>query len=291
MAPNPGALQHKAQGLAATLPPLLVAADRIAAIVSQGVHGRRRVGQGETFWQFRRYQSGDPAQAIDWRQSARGTPLFVRETEWAGAQSVWLWRDGSNSMRYRSHRNLPEKEERASLLLLALAALLVRAGERIALAGDARAPATGRAVLSRLAQTLPTQPPGSGLPPAAPLPRHANTVLFSDFLTPLDEIDAAVRRLAGGGVRGHLVQILDPAEDSLPFTGRVLFDGLEGEGETLIRRTEDVRTDYTGRMRAHQAGLSAIARAAGWTFTVHHTDMPPQAALLALHAALGGNGR
>ena len=98
----PAATTQRAEQLAATLPPLLVAADRIAATVAQGVHGRRRVGQGETFWQFRRYEPGDPASKIDWRQSAKTQPLFVREMEWAAAQSVWLWRDGSGSMRWRS---------------------------------------------------------------------------------------------------------------------------------------------------------------------------------------------
>ncbi len=48
-------LRQRAEALAATLPPLLVAAERVAATVAQGVHGRRRAGMGESFWQFRRY--------------------------------------------------------------------------------------------------------------------------------------------------------------------------------------------------------------------------------------------
>src|SRR5690348_11078441 len=86
-------LRDRAEQLAAALPPLLVAAERVAATVAQGVHGRRRVGQGETFWQFRRYESGDPLPRIDWRESAKSQHVYVRETEWEAAQSVWLWRD------------------------------------------------------------------------------------------------------------------------------------------------------------------------------------------------------
>ena len=82
-------IHHKAEELAALLP-LMVAAERVAATVSQGVHGRRSVGQGETFWQFRRYGFGDSTQLIDWRQSAKSQPVYVRETEWEAAQSVWL---------------------------------------------------------------------------------------------------------------------------------------------------------------------------------------------------------
>ena len=96
------ALRQRAEEAAAALPPLLVAAERVAATVAQGVHGRRRVGQGETFWQFRQYQPGDAASRIDWRESAKSQRLYVRETEWEAAQSVWLWRDGSASMDYTS---------------------------------------------------------------------------------------------------------------------------------------------------------------------------------------------
>src|SRR5258708_13944527 len=89
---------HRSLELAGTLPALMVAADRVAATVIQGVHGRRRVGQGDAFWQYRPYRDGDSASQIDWRQSARSRHLFVRETEWEAAPSVWLWRHPSPSM-------------------------------------------------------------------------------------------------------------------------------------------------------------------------------------------------
>src|SRR5206468_5504754 len=124
-------VQHRAEQLAARLPALLVAADRVATTVAQGVHGRRRVGQGDSFWQFRQYEPGDAAQRIDWRESAKSQRLYVRETEWEAAQSVWLWRDASPSMEYTSAGYVPggewpTKRDRAELLLVALASLLVR---------------------------------------------------------------------------------------------------------------------------------------------------------------------
>jgi len=287
MPPAPLQLQRRAEELASLLPPLLVAAQRVAAHVAPGVHGRRRVGPGETFWQFRRYQPGDPVTAIDWRKSAKSDPVFVRETEWTAAQAVWLWHDRSPSMEYRSAPHLPTKRDRAALLVLALAVLLERGGEAIGLLGDARGPSQGRAVLTRLATTLSEPTIGDNLPPPTPLPRHAQIVLAGDFLAPLDEVDTLVRRLAERGAAGHMVQILDPAEEALPFEGRVRFAGLEGEGETLITRTEDVREAYIGRLAAHRDGLAAIARSVGWRFAVHHTDQPPQTILLTLHGALG----
>ncbi|HEX9159149.1 MAG TPA: DUF58 domain-containing protein, partial [Rhizomicrobium sp.] len=104
-------LGAKADALGAALPPLLVAAERLASTVALGVHGRRRSGMGETFWQFRRYAHGDARGAIDWRQSAKSQHLFVREREWEAAETVWFWCDGSSSMDFSSDANVCTKRE------------------------------------------------------------------------------------------------------------------------------------------------------------------------------------
>ncbi|MCW2242916.1 DUF58 domain-containing protein [Azospirillum canadense] len=281
--------QQRAEGLAATLPPLLVAAERVAATVAQGVHGRRRVGLGETFWQFRRYQPGDSPQMIDWRQSGKTQPVFVRENEWEAAQTVWLWRDRSPSMDYRSDKELPTKRDRADLLTLATAVLLVRGGERVGLLNSGVRPDHGKFALNRMAGLMTdprTAHDPDGLPKPEPLPRHAQVVLVGDLLSPLPEIHACVSALTGRGVRGHMLQVLDPAEETLPYDGRVEFEGFEGEEELLVPRVEAIRQTYLERLRAQQDGLAALARAAGWTFAVHRTDRPPQSALLGLWGAL-----
>jgi uncharacterized protein (DUF58 family) len=282
-------LHHKAEALAASLPPLMVAADRVAATVSQGVHGRRRVGQGETFWQYRRYQWGDPVRDIDWRRSAKSDPIYVRQNEWEAAQSVWLWSDRSESMHYRSNRRLPEKSERADLLTLALASLLLRGGEHIAALGHSMSPGAGKMALHLMAQTMAADDRGgeaTSLPPFAPLPRFARVVLVSDFFEPLDAVNRTMGRLADRGVGGHLLQVIDPAEESLPFGGRARFEGTENEGNALIGRVESVRRDYGKIFEEHREGLKALAHTAGWTFATHVTDRPPQAALLGLYLAV-----
>ena len=280
-----------AEALGARLPPLLVAADRVAATVAQGVHGRRRVGQGDSFWQFRRFALGDPLTRVDWRQSAksgRGAPdgWFVRETEWEAAQTVCLWRDASASMRWRSRQVPVEKRERANLLLLALASLLLRGGERVtAMRPDSR-PVTNRSGLDRMAAELEAADDDGGLPPAVRLPRFGSVVLFSDFLSPLDDIRTLIGRFAAVPVTGYLLQILDPAETALPYRGRIRFRGLEHDGDTLIPRAESVREAYAVRLKAQQDGLAAICSAAGFGFGVHRTDRPPELALLTLYQAL-----
>jgi uncharacterized protein (DUF58 family) len=280
-----------AEALGARLPPLLVAADRVASTVAQGVHGRRRVGQGDSFWQFRRFVSGDPLARVDWRQSAksgRGAPdgWFIRETEWEAAQTICLWRDGSPSMRWRSRQVEVEKRDRASLLLLALSSLLLRGGERVMMMqADAR-PVASRSGLDRLVSALESTADDNGVPPPVRLPRHGTVVLFSDFLSPLDELRALVGRFAAVPVTGYLLQILDPAETALPYQGRVRFRGMESDGDALIPRVESVREAYADRLRAQQDGLAQICSAAGFGFGVHRTDHPPEMALLTLYQAL-----
>lgn len=287
MSPAAPPLQQRAEQLAATLPPLLVAAERVAATVAQGVHGRRRVGQGETFWQFRGYEPHDPPQLIDWRQSAKSDRVFVRELEWEAAQSVWIWRDVSPSMAWRSSDELPEKRGRADLLALALSVLLVAAGEHVSLVGSGLRPATGRSALPKLATIIERhQEAPDNLPPTLPLPRNAQIVLMGDLLAPLEDIDRVVREYVERGLRGHLLQVLDPAETDLPYQGRVRFSGLEGEESWLLSRAEAVRGDYKERLASQQRGLEAIARVSGWSYAIHRTDHPPQSALLALYAAL-----
>lgn len=284
----PSNLRLDAERLAGGLPALQVEARRIAETVAQGIHGRRRVGPGESFWQFRPYVPGDRPQSIDWRTSARGDAVYVREMEWASAATVYLWRDTSPSMDWRSDRNLPLKRERAELLLLALAALLLRGGERVGLLTAGERPRIGRGALAALTERLERDAatPGEALPPPHPLPRHARAVLFGDFLSPLEEIEARLRRITGQGVSGQLVLLLDPAETALPFEGRVRFEGLEDEGAWLVPRVETLRGQYLERQKAHEEGLAAICRALGWRLQRHLTGQPATQALLELYLGL-----
>jgi len=175
-------LRGSAEGIAATLPPLLAEAEHLAATVIMGDHGRRRPGQGETFWQYRRAVQGDEYASIDWRRSARSDHLYIRQTEWEAAQTVSLWVDPAQAMNYRGNKNAPTKAERASVLAMAVSILLNRGGERISLLGtDAAEPKRGVRQVERIAAELAANAKAddSGEPPQVHLPHGIRAVYLS----------------------------------------------------------------------------------------------------------------
>ena len=285
----PDVIRPQSEALASRFAPLQVRAERIAATVAQGMHGRRRAGQGESFWQFRRYQQFDEARRIDWRRSARGRDLFIRENEWEAAQSLWIWRDSSPSMRYRSQRDIPEKGERADVLAAALAVLLTNGGENVGLLGEGMSARGGRTGLNILIEAMLVSTGGTSVPPREPLPRHAAVVLIADFLEPISVYRDSISALAGRGCVGHCVQVLDPSEEAFPFAGRIRFEGAEDEAPHLLRRADRVRDEYREKLALHREELKDLATTFGWSFAVHSTDQPAEAALLSLYGALSRN--
>jgi uncharacterized protein (DUF58 family) len=287
------ALQHQAQKLASILPPLLLEAERVASSLQQGIHGRRRAGMGESFWQFRRYAPGDAATRIDWRQSARTDKLFIREREWEAAQNVYLWADSSGSMRYGSNKNLPTKTERAHVLMLALASLLLSGGEQVTWLSAEPTVARGKTGLKRIAAhiDLNRAENGTSAPPQIRIARHAHMILCSDFLTPADELEKFMRHYAALNLRGALLHILDPAETDLPFEGRLELQGCESEVSLLLPNARALRDQYRQRMEEHKQRLKRYAESAGWFYLPHVTSESPHSKLLQLYQYLSADLR
>jgi len=288
------ALEGEAHGLADRLPDLLVEAMRVSSTVAHGIHGRRRAGPGETFWQFRQFQASDAATLIDWRRSASSDHLYVREREWEAAHTIWLWPDLSPSMDFCSHIAKVTKRDRTLVLMLAAAELLVRGGERVALLGLTR-PTASRKATTKLAEALAINATApalkESLPPAERLSRFCGVLLLSDFLEPIDAISERIKFLAQNRVSGHLIQIIDPAEETLPYEGRTEFLGFEGDGRWIADRAEALRAQYQAKLRAHRANLEDIARRVGWSFLLHHTDRSAAEPLLNLIMRLQNSGR
>ena len=280
------ALRHEGEDAAARLPALMAEADRIAATVAQGVHGRRRSGIGETFWQYRHHRPEDGRAAVDWRQSAKSDQLFVRQNEWEAANTVALWRDGSPSMQFASSRNLASKADRAAVCLIALAALLTQGGERVSVLGESAISRTGALGLERVSRRLVTGPGAATAVEAPHVSRFTRIVLASDFLDPPETWQARLSRFATMESNGVLLRIVDPAEEDFPYKGRTRFEA-PGSGETLLfGRAEEARKAYRERWQEQGERLTALARQFGWTLITHRTDRPATSAVLSLYKTL-----
>ena len=220
-------IRREVTTLSARLPSLVIAARRVAQTVRHGVHGRRRAGSGETFWQFRPFLSGEPSSRVDWRRSAREDRAFVREREWEAAHTVWIWFDRSLSMQFVSSLAQASKIDRAGLLALAFADLCVRGGERAGLLGLTRPLAT-QGVVERFAEAIATEERLRGssqaaLPPALPAAPRSMVLLIGDFLSDPEDVARAVRAVSAEGAIGELVMIVDPVEETYPFSGNTEF--------------------------------------------------------------------
>jgi uncharacterized protein (DUF58 family) len=281
------AAQRSARQLVATMPRLVLEARRVAASVFHGLHGRRRAGPGENFWQYRRFHSGEPASRVDWRRSARDDHLYVREREWEAAHTVWIWPDRSASMEFASKQSLEWKLDRALVLTFALGELLVRGGERVGIPGAMR-PTANRGVIERMAEAILHQSgvPQS-LPPAFTAGPRDEVCLLGDFWSPATEVKNALAAIVSNGAGGQIVQIVDPAEETFPSAGRVEFLEPEGAGSITVGRAETWREDYVRRLALHRDMIRNEANRHGWGFAVHRTDRPATEVLLALRTRMG----
>lgn len=291
---GPVGLRRDAEKVGGALPPLLAEAEHLAASVAMGFHGRRRAGQGENFWQYRQAVPGDPRSSVDWRRSGKSDQQFIREMEWEAAQTVHLWVDDALSMDYRDSDDVRarSKFERAALLALALAILLVKAGERVSLVGtDAAQPRAGRTQLNRMALALGgaarEDRPDYGAPPADRMVHGGRAVFFSDFLGDPEALKPALAHAADQGVRGSFVQVLDESEESFPFDGRMIFESMGGGSEFETQRARALRDAYAERLAARRDLIRGMARHLGWRVLFHRTSDSPRQALLWLYMAVG----
>ena len=253
-----------------------------------GFHGRRRGGMGDEFWQYRPARAGDEARSIDWRRSGRSDMHFVQEKEWQAAQSVFIWLDEARSMDFTGEKNRVTKIERARVLALAIAILLIRGGERVALASLGTPPRSSELQLLRIAQSfeLEEDRPDYGAPEVRNLLPHSRALFVSDFMGDLAPLETQLAKAADRGVRGVLYQVLDPMEEAFPFDGRTIFESM---GQTVRHETlkaGDLKDRYLERLAERKARLDELAQVTGWQYACHHTGDSAQSALLWIYGAL-----
>ncbi|WP_347267936.1 DUF58 domain-containing protein [Paracoccus sp. (in: a-proteobacteria)] len=288
MTTTPAQLQARAESALTGLPALMLSAERLAATVTAGAHGQRRAGPGEDFWQYRPATQGDSARSIDWRRSARSDAQFVRDREAERPQSAALWVSAAAGMACAG-AGRPTKGARADLLALALAMGLLAGGERVGLAGAA--PRSGRLQAERIATALLARAPlaqDEDAPPIDALRPGQRVVLFDDFLGDAQPVLDYLARAAAMGIRGALLQVLDPEEEEFPWSGAVLFRSASGAQRHDTRDAGGLRAAYLARLAERRALLSRAALGAGWHFGSHVTAAAPAQALVWLWSVLEG---
>lgn len=288
---RPSAAVGEAARLAAALPPLKPDSERLTQSLALGSHSFRRSGEGERFWQYREYTVSDPASRIDWRKSAKGARVYVREKEWQLAQYCWLWQDTSASMDYRSAGAPYTKREAASLITLTLAGLFAHQHERVRFLGNPVRRVAVAADHYDLADLLLTPAEGGGLadslPASAMIRRNSLVVMTGDFLGDPEPLGRLMRMLSAAGCRGLLIQVQDPAEIAFPFSGRTRFMDPESPAAHEIGQASQIRDAYREAYDTHGHTVATMAAESGWQRVTFRTDRPLLPFLLTLYPLLG----
>lgn len=288
--PNLTLLFERAREAVSRLPRQVIRPARSVRIHERGIHGRRRAGPGDSFWQFRHYHAGEPAYRIDWRRSARSEHLYVRQQEWETSRILWIACDLSASMNYRSRADLETKLEAALTLAFAAAMLGWQMGELIGVAGIPGRPfaaSARRRLIAAFARALEAgDSDGFDTFVATRLPPHGRAILVSDFLIEPARLERLLARLVEARIATSLVRVEDPAERDFPFTGRVRIEGLEGEAPLLLENAGMARDEIDARLAAHARGLQALTMARGARLVTLGSDRPLADRVLALAGLL-----
>lgn len=276
---NIKSLRAQAEDSISALPGLVMQAEKIAATIMHGEHSQRKSGSGEMFRQFRPYEQSDRPQDIDWRQSAKADQVFVKQRELQSTVKTYLWCANAPSMRFSSDPAFLQKQHAAHVLTMALALLTRSAKEPVGLINDMK---TGRSDAHMIAMAELLNAPVKGgaekvLPEMdnsiLPFPKHSAFYGVGDFLSPIDEIKHCLSKIAAKTENVIIVQVLDPAEITLNYTGRMRFRN-GGDHDHIINHVPSIRTAYQNRVHAHIEALQRLCLGYNWGVYLHTTDTP-----------------
>ena len=212
-----------------------------------------------------------PPRASTGANRPRPTAMFVRETEWEAAQTVWLWRDASPSMRWSLAPRICRTRTSAPSCCAAGARRAAgprrrarRAARHRRAARSPAAPALRRLAVDACDRAPPRHDALACLPRRMPLPRHGHVVLFSDFLAPLDEIDdACVRYSPAWACAAIWCRCSIRPRRSCPSPAASASRAGRRRRRMLIRRVEAVRDGLRAAPdAAHRDGLARHRAAA-----------------------------
>ena len=267
-------MRLKAEELSNKIPSLYIKAYRIANTIWEGMDNRNKDGLGDNFWQFRKYEYGDPAHLIDWKKTAKSNETFIQEKELQTLQNFVIWRDTSKSMNFRSSQSIDTKLYRANLFTLALTIILSKSGENIVLNGLKSELLKGGNAVNFVSSQINEKVTDSykSSPNINEIKNNSDVILIGDFLNNINETEKTIKELSNRGINGIIIQILDPAERFFPYKGRINFNGLEGEKNILIGKAESVRNDYKKAIKIHIEKLEKLTTSYSWKYILDNSD-------------------
>lgn len=268
-------MRLKAEELSSQISTLYIKADRIANTIWEGMHSRNKDGLGDNFWQFRKYEYGDPAHLIDWKKTAKSNETFIQEKESQTLQNFVIWRDTSQSMNFSSAKNIDTKLFRANLLTLVLTMILSKSGENIVLNGTDSKLLKGSEAVSFISNHINKQINNKYIsaPNIDEIKNNSHVILIGDFLNNLADTKKVIKQLSDRGINGIIIHIVDPAEKSFPYKGRINFNGLEEEQNILIGKAESVRSHYKKAINLHFENLEKLAISYSWKYFLAPSDI------------------
>jgi len=281
-------MRIQAEKLASLTPNLSIRANKLANTVLEGIHNRNKAGIGDNFWQFRKYEYGDPIQLIDWKKTGKSSDIFIQEKELSTVQNINIWRDTSNSMNYHSNKNIILKSDIANILTLALSLIFSKKGENVSINGINNKSITEDNNLEPITDTLnnKTTTRYVSKPNLNEIKNNSSSILIGDFLYNSKITNNIIKTLSSRNIYGIIIHIIDPAEKSFPFKGRINFNGLEGEDPYLIGNVEAVKEEYSKIFEDHIKNIKNTAKSYGWNYFMHITDKPLEELMIDIYFSI-----
>ncbi len=226
-----------------------------------GLHRSPYHGFSIEFAEHREYVPGDDLRYVDWKVFGRTDKFYLKQFEDETNLLCYLVLDVSESMRYRGPHSHLSKFEYAQSLAAALAWLVLQQQDAVGVVtfdSEIRSflrpsnnPAHLQQVMQALEQVNLKHKTSAGRifhELAERMTKRGVVIVFSDLFDDVDSISAGLKHFR---YRQHDVivfQILDSAEEALPFDRPTRFQGLEG--------FPDVVTDPRTLRKAYQTEMS-----------------------------------
>ncbi len=275
--------------------------------VMAGLHRSPFKGASVEFAEHRQYGPGDEIRHIDWRAYGKTDRFFVKEFEESTSLAAYLVVDTSASMGYGGKSAPWPKLEQARRLAAALAHLMIGQRDAVGLAAsdsadDPRAlipPRSTPGHLPILCEALDASKPSGEIPIsrvlhalAGQVRRRGLIVVMTDGFEPVDDLILALRHLRHRHHELLFFHILDPDEETFPFSRAATFRALEAPERRVQPLGEPlaVRARYRERFEAFCRTLRESLLGMGVDYVKASTIEPPEQILLNYLAARARQG-